>query len=256
MDRQPPHLAAVRERRLAAIGLPVRVGDERHCRVERQTRRQAGELLRIERQPVLIPQHQIQHHEVDRLQRDQRDRIGLPAHLLARIHAGQPVEPPLHRPQHRRQEIPPALHDGGDVAAQRHRRREHQREHERDLRPADHCHRTVLKIFWSDERPDQVQQKSRGNRATQDEIEHRLDPLAQSGISRHEQNTASPEDQHNNVGHLGPFRDQPRRILEIPDEISMSTAGLLHKEAIKICTFDPTARLTRCHHHPPLAVRQ
>ena len=47
---QPDHLAEVGERRLAAVALPVGVGDERRRRVEGEVLAHRAEALRVERQ--------------------------------------------------------------------------------------------------------------------------------------------------------------------------------------------------------------
>ena len=66
-----------------------------------------------------------------------------PAHAALRVNARQGVEAALDRTEHGRQRGAPALHNGGDVAAQRHGGQEHERKRERDLRPADRGHDAV-----------------------------------------------------------------------------------------------------------------
>ena len=52
-------LGEVRHRRLAAVVLPVRVGDERRRGVEAERRRHRAEVLRVERQRSLDPHDQV-----------------------------------------------------------------------------------------------------------------------------------------------------------------------------------------------------
>ena len=95
---------------LAAIGLPVGVGDEADRGVEGEVRRTRGEALRIERQHVLQP------HAAHRATRkpacveDQhRQRIGEPALLLCGSTPASAIEAALDRRQHRREERALAL---------------------------------------------------------------------------------------------------------------------------------------------------
>jgi hypothetical protein len=59
----------------------------------------------------------------------------------------------------------------------------------------------VLKILRPDERPDQVDQQPRGNGGAQDEVEHRLDPLTQSGVEGHQENAPCAEDNDEDIEH-------------------------------------------------------
>ncbi len=115
LRRQAEHLAEVRERRLAAIGLPVGVGDEGHRRVEGERRRHPVEALRVERQQVLVAQHQEQQREARRVEGEQRQSIGVPALRLRPALASEPEDRVLDR----RQELRFAGEDAGHVVAER-----------------------------------------------------------------------------------------------------------------------------------------
>ena len=66
LHRQAGHLAQVRHRRLAAVVLPVRVRDEARGRVDRDVRRDRGQVVRVQRQAILQPQQQVEQHREER----------------------------------------------------------------------------------------------------------------------------------------------------------------------------------------------
>ena len=99
--REAGHLREVAHRRLAAVGLPVRVGRERRGGVEGQVGRDGAEALRVERQQLLQPLHRVEHQHRDDAEQQQRDGVLGPSHLVRLVDAGQPVDQPLDRPQHR-----------------------------------------------------------------------------------------------------------------------------------------------------------
>ena len=77
------HLAEVGQRRLAAVALPVGVGDERHRRVEGQVLAHPAEALRVERQEALQPQDRVQQHEAGGVEHQQRRDVLEPASARA-----------------------------------------------------------------------------------------------------------------------------------------------------------------------------
>ena len=99
--REPGHLREIAHRRLAAVGLPVRVGRERRRRVEREVGRDGAEALRIPRQPLLHALHQVEHQHRDDAEQQHRDGVLGPAHLARLVDAGRSIDQPLDRPKHR-----------------------------------------------------------------------------------------------------------------------------------------------------------
>jgi hypothetical protein len=65
-NRQRDHLREIRHGRFAAVELPVGVGGEARGGVEGEVRRQAGQILRVERQVVLVAQDEIGEQHPDR----------------------------------------------------------------------------------------------------------------------------------------------------------------------------------------------
>ena len=105
VDGEAEHLREMAHRRLAAVVLPVGVGDEADRRVEGEIGRDGVEALRIERQHVLQPLQRIEREEADDREGDHRDRISEPALLARLVDAGEPIEAALDRPQDRREEV-------------------------------------------------------------------------------------------------------------------------------------------------------
>ena len=133
MDREPQHLREMAHRRLAAIVLPVGVGDEAHRRIEGEIGGDRIEALRVQRQKILEALDQIERNEADDAEGQHRHRIGDPALFARRIDAGELVEAALDRHQHRAEECPLARQHASDVARQRYRGRQHESENNDDL---------------------------------------------------------------------------------------------------------------------------
>ena len=95
--REAGHLREIAHGRFAAVRLPVRVGRERDGGVERQSRGDRPEPLRIERQHLLQPLHRVQHQHRHDAEQEQRDGVLGPAHLARLVDAGQAVEQPFER---------------------------------------------------------------------------------------------------------------------------------------------------------------
>ena len=152
-------------RRLAAVVLPVRVGDEAARRVEGEIGWHGVEAARIQRQKVLQPLQRVERQKAHDRKGDHRHRVGEPVLLTLRIDAGQPVKPPLDRRENGAQNVALALEDARQKAAQRDRRDHDERKHERDLRPAGQRHKDVpgSEFFGMDEGVEQVKAEADGH---------------------------------------------------------------------------------------------
>ena len=94
------HLRQIAHRGLAAVGLPVRVRDEAHGRVERRVGLDGGQVLRIQGQKMLDPLQHIEKDESGRIECQHRQGVPLPAYLPSRIDIAETVDQPFERPQH------------------------------------------------------------------------------------------------------------------------------------------------------------
>ncbi len=83
------HLGQMAHRGLAAVVLPVGVGDEAHRGVEGEVRRHGVEAARIERQKALQPLQGVERQESGDRKGDHRHRVGEPVLLARRVDAGQ-----------------------------------------------------------------------------------------------------------------------------------------------------------------------
>ncbi len=115
LDRKPRHLRQIAQGGLAGIPLPVRIRDEAHRRVERRVRRDSGELLRVQRQPPLQPLQGVDAERPECVEDEQRNGILLPAHLLCRIDAAQPIDQRFQPSRDTQRPDRPSVHDVGDV---------------------------------------------------------------------------------------------------------------------------------------------
>ncbi|MCY1407536.1 hypothetical protein D9M71_228400 [compost metagenome] len=134
LHRQADHLAQVADRRFAAVGLPVGVGDKTHRRIERQRPLLTRQVLRIEWQVALQQQHGKHQHETGQVESQQGQGVLLPVVLVPGIDPGQPVAATLHRPQHRRQPGALALHHLVIETPEPGRREQHQRKERQQQR--------------------------------------------------------------------------------------------------------------------------
>ena len=89
MNGEAEHLGEMAHRRLAAVVLPVGVGDEADRRVEGEIGRDGVEALRVERQKVLKPLQRVEREEAGDGKGEHRDRVDEPALLARRVDAGQ-----------------------------------------------------------------------------------------------------------------------------------------------------------------------
>ena len=81
LHRQPGHLGEVAHGQLAAVVLPVRVGDEADRGVERERRRNADRVGRIERQRALQALEPVEAEHRDEAEREHRERVHGPGLL-------------------------------------------------------------------------------------------------------------------------------------------------------------------------------
>ena len=91
------HLRQMAHRRLAAIGLPVGVGDEADGRVEREIRRDGVEPLRVQGKHVLQPHQGVEEDEAAAGEGQHAKRIGDPSLLDRGVHPREPIKPALDR---------------------------------------------------------------------------------------------------------------------------------------------------------------
>lgn len=138
--RQADHLHQVRDRALAAVVLPVGVGDEGDRRVEGQIRGDRPLPGRIERQHGLQAHHAVDDEESADMEQEYRDRVGQPMLLALLVDAGDPVDAGLDRTQHRREKRLLAVEHARHVPAQRLCKRDNDSAIKNDLEPTDHSH--------------------------------------------------------------------------------------------------------------------
>jgi hypothetical protein len=86
LHREPGHLAQVGHGELAAVVLPVRVRDEARGRVQRDVRRHAGHVVRIQEQVPLEPEQRVEECREDRAEDEHDLGVGLPVLLSAGAH--------------------------------------------------------------------------------------------------------------------------------------------------------------------------
>ncbi len=134
--REGGHLRQIRHRRFRHIGLPVRVRRERSRSVERQVGGNGRQFLRIQRQMILHALDQIRERHGHAAENEHRAGIFFPAHLDRFVHARQPVEQLLERPQHGiEQRLLPVKHARQERAEGLGQRQHHQQKHD-DLEPS------------------------------------------------------------------------------------------------------------------------
>ena len=138
--RQPHHLHQIGQRALAAVVLPVGVGDERDRGVEGKILGDRGLPGRIERQHRLQAHQAVDDQEAADMEQQHRDRVGQPMLFAFFIDAADPVEAGLYRAQHRRQQRALAVEDARHVPAERFDQRDDDDAIKNDLKPADGGH--------------------------------------------------------------------------------------------------------------------
>ncbi len=138
--REAEHLGEITHRRLAAVVLPVRIGDETSRSVEGEVGRDSVEATRIQRQHVLQALQGVKGQEAGDGEENHRDRIAQPILLPRRVDARQAVKPAFNRANDRRQKRPVAREHSGDESAERHGARHNKGKRQCNLGPAGKCH--------------------------------------------------------------------------------------------------------------------
>ena len=136
MHGQTSHLRQIAHGGLAAVVLPVGVGDEARRGVEGEVRRHGALAGRVVGQHVLEPQQRVEHQEAADMQIDHGDEVGDPALLLSLVDPGEPIQSALHRTEDRREEGPLSRKDARHVEPERLHERDDDGAVERDLDPA------------------------------------------------------------------------------------------------------------------------
>ena len=140
LDGEAGHLGEMAHRQLAAVVLPVRVGDEGGCRVEGQCRRHRLRVRWVERQVALHPLQEVEAEDRDEAERDQRKGVDGPRLLTRRVDAASAVDDPLDRQEDAVAERLAAAENAGDVGAEDARRDEQDRDQDAELEPAVRGH--------------------------------------------------------------------------------------------------------------------
>ncbi len=193
------HLREVREARLAAVVLQVRVGHEARDRVEGERRLHVGDRIRIDRQAAL------QHHDGegrqphDNVRDEQRHGIALPVLLLVGIDAGRAQHEPLDGRQDRVEKRAPSREDLRHVRAQQPagRNGEQNRDNDGDVFRSHVFLRTVQGAA-SRRRGTRKQRQSAA--ATTASWFH-LHPVAEGDEGEHGGKRHQPEQNHSNGQH-------------------------------------------------------
>ena len=139
---QAEHLREVRQRALAAVVLPIGVGDEADRRVEGEIRRDRRLLGRIERQARLEAHQRIENEKSADMEKQHADRVGQPPLLAFLVDTCRAVEDQLDRPQNRGQKRALAVEDARHIGAEHRGDRHDDRAIKKNLNPADNRHDT------------------------------------------------------------------------------------------------------------------
>ena len=175
---QAEHLHEIRHRRLAAVGLPVGIGDEADGSVEREVLGNRALSCGIERQRSLQPHQRIKKQKAGDVEQQHRDRVGSRVLFAALVNPRDSVYQALDRPQHRRKYGGFAAEHARHIRAERRRDRNDDRAIQQDLHPACDCHGGVIssELFGFDECVDEINQQRGGNEARECVIKnHRMD---------------------------------------------------------------------------------
>ena len=200
------HLGEMTHGRLAAVVLPVRVGDEAGRGVEGEIGRDGVEAARVQRQKVLQPLQGVERQESGDGKDDHRDRVAEPVLLPRRVDARQPIEGALDRPEHGRQEVSFAGVRVRDDFAQGNGADDHERKRQRDLQPADKGHWKILEIRISrdEARCTADRGRARRPRSVQKSVQSSLassKPTETRGIGGHQPNDYESERYEHDIQH-------------------------------------------------------
>ena len=102
LHRQAEHLGQVAHGGLAAVALPVGIGNEADGGVQGRIRRYRTHTRRVERQQALESLQQVQEDKPDQREQEHGDCVGFPIHLILRMDASQTVRQPFQRSDHGR----------------------------------------------------------------------------------------------------------------------------------------------------------
>ena len=92
LHRQAQHLGQVAHRLLAAVALPVGVGDEAERGVERRVGRHVGHCLRVQRQPHLQTLQRVDREHAQAVEQQDGQRVLQPAHVGVGLDAAQAIQ--------------------------------------------------------------------------------------------------------------------------------------------------------------------
>jgi hypothetical protein len=151
---------------LAAVVLPVGVGDERDRGVEGELRRHGREARRVQRQPGLQALERVEDEESLQIEGEHREGVAEPGLLGAQVDAGEAVERPLDE-----REGPGAFEHAGEPGAEGLRQRGDDGAEEGDLDPAVDGHRRASEPLGPDERPAEIEEEAGDARGREDMVE-------------------------------------------------------------------------------------
>src|SRR5262249_52395481 len=138
--RQAEHLHQIAQRALAAVVLPVRIGDETDRGVERQILGYGGLFRRIKRQKRLQPHQRVDDEQAAKMKNQHADRISHRVLLLAFVDPGNLVDRGLNGVQDGREESAVTAEYARHIGAEQRRDRDYDRPVQQNLKPADRGH--------------------------------------------------------------------------------------------------------------------
>ena len=138
---EPSHLDEMAHRRLAAVVLPVGVGDEADGGVEREERRHRLDRRRVERQPALQALQGVQAEHRDQAEGDDGARVDGPRLLALRVDARRAVDEALERQEDAVAGRRAAAVHPGEVRPEQSRPEQQQPDEGGDLEPCGSGHR-------------------------------------------------------------------------------------------------------------------
>ena len=194
---QPGHLDEVAHDRLRHVRLPVRVGHERDRGVERDPRVD-GAAAEAQRQQRLQPLEQVEQHDGQEREGQQRGRVAGPALVGVRVDPDDAVHRALDPP------VRAVGVDPGHVVAERHVGRGEEQEQEPQLEEPGQSW-TTSELLRPDEGDEQVDDQREGGQ-TADDVLQRSQALQPPQRQRQQREAA---DDHQHVGHVG----HPRNLL-------------------------------------------
>ena len=151
---RPDHLGEVAQRALAGVALPVGVGDEADRGVERQRAACTFAMsVGLNGSPLWIRWITYEQDEADDAEREQRQRVDVPALLALGVDPAEPVDQPLDRTEDPVEPRRTAVVDAGDVAAEERRGHPEERRSGRSIAPSL---RTSSEPLGEEQRGDQV----------------------------------------------------------------------------------------------------